>query len=676
MLGFVATCLLLVGSPQEDYQVLVLGCDAHTVRLQVRWAPDPYAVVEIAPWEERAAAEGRAPALGGRPPDPDSFEVTLPRFVDGRDRLFSGWVVRTPGGVLAGRAAWAFEPPPSTPERAIVWPASKKGLTCPVDLDDVAALGAAQVAINVQPTHAFLPAEAPDPPAELVLVVEGERLRFDPRWVAALDAEVQGLSQRGAFVVAIVTNAIPPGADSGHPLVHPRCDLAHAPHGLGAFRLSDRTGVAHFVGFLRFLAERYARPDRLHGLVGGYVIGNEIDAHWEWHNMGAATLDEVAEQHARELWLASLTVRSVHPDLRVFTSLTHAWAAPHALVPRHAVAGRDLLQRLCLAQRTRFVDWHVAYHPYPENLFEPRFWNDRSALFALDTPRITLRNIEVLMDALRRLELVTRRRHVLLTEQGFHCGDGERVQAAAYALAWTKLEALDGVDGFLLHRQVDHRGEGGLRLGLWSADPTSADPSRPLAPRLIHEVFRAAGTPAFAQRAAFALPLCGLSSWSEAAPREGPFPEHAAEWHPWMLDTDLGLLLNALCDAEVTDAAALEARELDTPEGRLRGFLLHPRAGGAPARIALSLPGFGGGPRRLRFAVAKLGEGGDGVRFSVRLDGEELWSLEDRSPEPHPIEIALPGLDRPRALVLGVDALGDDAFDQAVWLAPRLVSGG
>ncbi len=81
---------------------------------------------------------------------------------------------------------------------------AKKGVTCPVDLDDVAALGAAQTAINIQPTHAFLPANAPDPAPEFLLEVYGVRLRFDPRWDVVVDAE----ASQGDFFLACAARRI------------------------------------------------------------------------------------------------------------------------------------------------------------------------------------------------------------------------------------------------------------------------------------------------------------------------------------------------------------------------------------------------------------------------------------------------------------------------------------
>jgi hypothetical protein len=105
---------------------------------------------------------------------------------------------------------------------------------------------------------------------------------------------------------------------------------------------------------------------------------------------------------------------------------------------------------------------------------------------------------------------------VILSEQGFHCADGEhgeRDQAAAFAAAWWIVDHLDGIDAFLLHRHVDHAHEGGLRLGLWSHQAGSV--CTPDRQRQMYAVFRAAGTPAFATAAAFALPVVGVAKWSD-----------------------------------------------------------------------------------------------------------------------------------------------------------------
>ncbi len=163
-------------------------------------------------------------------------------------------------------------------------------------------------------------------------------------------------------------------------------------------------------------------------------------------------------------------------------------------------------------------DWNLAFHPYPEDLFNCRTWEDKSAIPSEYSPRITFKNIEMLPRYFRRHELLYRGapRHIILSEQGFHAKptpQGEAEQAAAYCYAWRKIVNLKGIDAFILHRQVDNRGEGGLNLGLWRREPDSD--ATPSSKRPIYEVFRLADTPQWKAAFQFALPIIGIKSWQE-----------------------------------------------------------------------------------------------------------------------------------------------------------------
>ena len=161
----------------------------------------------------------------------------------------------------------------------------------------------------------------------------------------------------------------------------------------------------------------------------------------------------------------------------------------------------------------------MAFHPYPENLFEPRFWRDKTATTnVLTTPRITFKNIELLPAYLHRPELLfqSQPRRIILSEQGFHTpkgDDGETLQAAAYCYAYKKIERLKGIDAFILHRHVDNPNECGLLLGLRSHEPKNGE-LRPK--KKIYECFRAADTPDWEKAFAFALPIIGLRNWEDA----------------------------------------------------------------------------------------------------------------------------------------------------------------
>ncbi|MFO0264098.1 MAG: DUF5722 domain-containing protein, partial [Planctomycetota bacterium] len=55
--------------------------------------------------------------------------------------------------------------------------------------------------------------------------------------------------------------------------------------------------------------------------------------------------------------------------------------------------------------------------------------------------------------------------------------------------------------------------EGGLRLGLWTRGSESI--SEPASKKLIYDVFAAAGTTREEDAFRFALPIIGISDWSE-----------------------------------------------------------------------------------------------------------------------------------------------------------------
>src|SRR5205823_6529172 len=106
---------------------------------------------------------------------------------------------------------------------------------------------------------------------------------------------------------------------------HPKTDLIRAPNHMGAFNLTSETGVRHFRALIEFLSDRYCRGDKRYGSVGGWIIGNEVQSTWEWHNMGPASTGEVARQYADELRLAWFAVRNASAAVPVFASFDHFW---------------------------------------------------------------------------------------------------------------------------------------------------------------------------------------------------------------------------------------------------------------------------------------------------------------------------------------------------------------
>lgn len=391
-------------------------------------------------------------------------------------------------------------------------PLSIKGLQVQMN-DDALALGIHHAGVNINIAGLV---DLEKKPANPKRVVDGFEFSFHESYFRHLDSRIKPLSDQGVIVYLIVL-AYPSKNESVDALVvHPDARKDHQ-YTVAGFNSVTPEGRAWLKAVTLEMASRWsgARPEC--GRVWGWIVGNEVNSHWMWSNMGKKPLPEAVENYAQAFRIAHGAVRSASANARLYISFDHHWdVGMQGISAEEAAGGRDYLD--AFAKLTGDLDWHVAWHPYPEDLGNPRAWADTTVTSDNPSNKVTFRNLEVLCRHLRKPELLFKGepRRVILSEQGFHTllePDGETLQAAAYAYAWEKCRKLPLVDAFIYHRHVDHAHEGGLRLGLWSNAPNSiADPH---GKKRIWELFRAAGTPDWDAAAAPLLPVTGLKSWNE-----------------------------------------------------------------------------------------------------------------------------------------------------------------
>ncbi|MDB6059102.1 MAG: hypothetical protein JWO95_2946 [Verrucomicrobiales bacterium] len=401
--------------------------------------------------------------------------------------------------------------------------ASKKGLQVDM-IDDALALGVKHGALNFDLARLIDPAgDTNNPSYEL----NGKLFHFRRDYLQAMYSRIKALSDHGILVYIIVLAYTSPDPQVNRILHHPH-SIENPPNGLAAFNTVTDEGRAWFQASMEFIAERWARTDQQFGRAIGYIIGNEVNSHWEWNNMGKVTMEQFADDYLRTVRLANTAVRKQSASARVYLSLEHHWNIHYPpLTEEQSFPARPFLEYF--ARRAREggdFDWHLAFHPYPENLFEPRFWNDKSATTSTNTPRITFKNLEMLTQFMNQpnLRYYGKPRSIILSEQGFHTPDGpdgEKIQAAAYCYAYKKVESLKGIDAFILHRHVDNANEGGLMLGLRGMTPARGEQH----PRkLIYECFRTADTPDWKETFRFALPIIGLKDWKSLTSQNHVIP--------------------------------------------------------------------------------------------------------------------------------------------------------
>ena len=275
-----------------------------------------------------------------------------------------------------------------------------------------------------------------------------------------------------------------------HTLLHPNYDPAGL---ISAFNLTNRKSFEYYEAFIDFIMNRYANPKGTYGRAWGMIIGNEIDSHWVWGNAGLIAPEQYMHEYTNAMRTAYLIAAKYNTNLRVYISLTHMFNKPYNDNPKQTLSSRrclELLNANCM--RDGNFPWCVAFHPYPEDLRFPDFWNDKSATDSLDTTtRITFKNIELLPKFMSQTQFLYKgkQRHIILSEQGFsslQTAEGEQFQAAAYALAYDKVKKCQGIDSFILHAHQDNLGEYGLYLGLWRVDATN----KPVSKKPIYDVFR------------------------------------------------------------------------------------------------------------------------------------------------------------------------------------------
>ena len=677
---FVVGALVLttiLGCNAVEAQAVTVAADQEAVALTLKSSyQGAVRVYALAPDEQ---LEGQQAVYEG----PLINTIRLPRSGKGPDLLFRRFVVQDDNGQVIAGPAWVSDASAMPRmDHPMPWPKQIKGVSNPEDLDDLVALGVRHVHVNIILSTLLLPDRAPDPPDAFIREVNGQRIRINPATIKGWDAKLKRMTDDGINVVAVLLNRVPNNATNDDPLVHPDTDIDAAPHKLGAFSLDSEKAVASYVGAIGFLAQRYSRADRRFGWIGGYIVGNEVDSHWVWHNMGPSDLEKVASHYIHELRLAWLAVREQSAAPRIFISLTHSWARPNAMDPLRSLSGKDLLIRLTELSRAQGdFDWEVAYHPYPQNLFQPKFWEDRLAMFGYDSPMITFKNIELLPAFLDRTDMQYRGkpRRVILSEQGLHTPkgpDGEKVQAAALALAMHRIKRTPGIDAFILHRHIDSRQEGGLLLGL--RHPQGPGGRLGGKKRSWH-VFKDFETPRWPEAADFALAVAGYQSWNEAKPKAGPFPDQAPEWASVKQRADVLVdLVQKLNEAEIANALAVRQKIINLPDGGfVHAIMQHPMKPDSPnttADFKIDLPK--DGKPELQFMTYRERPEGDGVVFRVRVDGKIVFqkTVEDQAMLEHRVDLTKYA-GKSIKLTLEVGPRKNNNYDSAHWLSPAVVNG-
>ncbi|HSU69775.1 MAG TPA: DUF5722 domain-containing protein, partial [Tepidisphaeraceae bacterium] len=463
--------------------IQAISLDGNQIRIEGQLAASARDVqlAQVGMWEDVTDLVGPREMLPIEADGSGHFVKVIERTApDGADRLLSGWVLARRDGERCEpvsamhyiESETARAALPAAPARPL------KGLCgCPMDSPDVKELGVQSITLNIVLNQLLFPTSAPGRTEYRY----GDRTWYvADRAVARYDRSLKLAADHGCMVSAIIL--LSPVRDSpadawirlaAHPDADPKAAYVMP-------NFTTRAGVQAYAAAMNFLAERYSRPDGKFGRIHHWILHNEISSGFYWTSAGDKTLLTYLDLYQKSLRLTCLIARHYDPHTRPLISLEHSWTHNPE---KHGYPGRELLEQLVrFSRREGDFEWGIAYHPYAQDLRNPRTWEDPQATFRFDTPFITFKNLEVLDAWVRqpRVSFQGHPRDVQLSEEGLNSRDySEKAlqeEAAGLAYAWKKIVPLKTISAFQYHRWSDARAEGGLRLGLRKFSDEPGDP--------------------------------------------------------------------------------------------------------------------------------------------------------------------------------------------------------
>lgn len=480
---------------------------AQLIELPIEWNPskpiEPLAVIDFTEQAQKG-----------------SFVRTIPRRLGDRDRITSRWAMAT----LKDGTKWQLKSIPKyathlnqASEHSLDRKTTQSlkgmgGVWANDILDELVDLGVRHITDNIFISQML---SATERTGWETTHYQGTTWWVNPGVVSRHDRLIRFATENDMIVSAIILVGF---GDSGFSkqIMHPAADRA----GHYAMpNLSNKEGALAYGAAMDYLTRRYAQPGDPYGRISNWIMHNEIDYGWVWTNMGKQPMEVYMDAYIRSMRLTHLLARRYNPHARVFISLTHHWNS-EVDSSWKTYAPRRLLEWLAETSKLEGdFEWGLAYHPYPQSLWQPEAWKDALPTFDFDTPLITPKNVEVLDAYIRQPHMLFRGekvRGVILSEQGYHTpiesDRSQEIQAAAFIYTWHKIRPLKSIEAFHNHRWVDHPKEGGLLLGLRSL-PTAEHPYG--VKKKAWETYQNLETSGEPDATAFAKEIIGIESFDE-----------------------------------------------------------------------------------------------------------------------------------------------------------------
>lgn len=198
--------------------------------------------------------------------------------------------------------------------------------------------------------------------------------------------------------------------------------------------------------------------------VSNWVLGNEINNPGSWNYKGILSANAYFRSYAQAFRSLYYAVKSQYSNARVFICVDNLWNT-------HVAGGYSAKYSISqfysqLQKIQKGLKWNLAYHAYSAPLTYTNFWDGFGLTYDENSPYITMKNLKVLTDYIRRKYGSSVR--TILSEQGYASNWGQANQAAAIAASYYIAACNPYVDAFIIRSYHDHPVEvaQGLPMGI------------------------------------------------------------------------------------------------------------------------------------------------------------------------------------------------------------------
>ena len=200
--------------------------------------------------------------------------------------------------------------------------------------------------------------------------------------------------------------------------------------------------------------------------VSNWILGNEVNNPAGWHYKGGMTTTAYFKSYAYAFRALYYAVKTQYSNAHIFICTDNFWNTTQSGGYSAKYVISAFLKQLNKIEKG--LDWNLAYHAYSFPLTYTNFWEGFGITDDVNTPYITMKNIKILTDYIKKNYGSSVR--IILSEQGYTSSSpwGEANQAAALVYSYYIAACNPMIDAFIIRSFSDNANEmaQGLRMGI------------------------------------------------------------------------------------------------------------------------------------------------------------------------------------------------------------------